>query len=92
MYESPIRLIESQLRTEVENEIFRAIQEVGVDVDKDELIKALQYDRDQYQKGYEDGIKDLADKLKAEKFTHRNFGKLVYVEDIDNIAKYLTEQ
>lgn len=63
MYESPIRLIESQLRTEVENEIFRAIREVGVEVDKEELIKALQYDRDQYSKGYADGVKEFAEKI-----------------------------
>ena len=28
---------------------------MGVNVDKDELIKALSYDRDQYEKGYSDG-------------------------------------
>lgn len=30
-------------------------QTVGFAVDKDELIKALNYDRDQYNKGYRDG-------------------------------------
>lgn len=63
MYESPIMLIERQMRTEVEKEVFRAIKEVGVDVDKDELIKALQYYRDQYSKGYSDGVKEFAEKV-----------------------------
>ncbi len=38
----------------MEGEILKAVQNVGVNVDKDELLKALQYDRNQYQKGYAD--------------------------------------
>lgn len=30
---------------------------MGVNVDKDELVKALAYDRGQYEKGYADGIR-----------------------------------
>ena len=45
----------------LEDSVCEAVQSVGVNVDKDELIKALQYDRDQYNKGfvagYEQGIK-----------------------------------
>lgn len=33
-------------------------QHIGVDVDKEELTKALKYDREQYQKGYKDGKRD----------------------------------
>ena len=62
MYESPIELITSNIMTEIkefqEEQIYKAIQNVGVNVDKDELKKALLYDRRQYQKGYEDGIKE----------------------------------
>ena len=32
----------------------RAVQSYGINVDKDELIRALQYDREQYYKGYAD--------------------------------------
>ena len=53
-YQSPIEVIQSQMRSQIEGEIYRAVMNVGVNVDKDELLKALQYDRDQYQKGYED--------------------------------------
>jgi hypothetical protein len=53
-YKSPIEVIQSQRRNQIEGEIYRAVMNVGVNVDKDELIKALQYDRGQYQKGYED--------------------------------------
>ena len=38
----------------LDNEILKAVQNVGVNVDKEELLKALQYDRGQYQKGYDD--------------------------------------
>lgn len=55
MYKSPIELISGELRTEIKNKISKAIQDVGVFVDKEELIKALEYDRQQYEKGYEDG-------------------------------------
>lgn len=55
MYVSPINIIQGELNVQVENEIIKAVREIGVDVDKDELIKALKYDREQYQKGYEDG-------------------------------------
>lgn len=57
-YESPIEVITSQVRLQSEialgKEIMKAVWKVGVNVDKDELLKALAYDRKQYQKGYED--------------------------------------
>ena len=55
MYESPITIIRSQLQIECENEIMKAVARIGVNVDKEELFKALQYDRQQYEKGYADG-------------------------------------
>lgn len=55
-YESPINIISSALRIEIENETLKAIKDVGIDVDKDELIKALKYDRGQFEKGYWRGL------------------------------------
>ena len=40
-------------------QIFKAVQNVGVNVDRDELIKALRYDRDQYKKGYADRDEEI---------------------------------
>lgn len=54
MYQSPIDVIVGQMNLRMENEICKAVQNVGVTVDKEELLKALQYDRGQYQKGYKD--------------------------------------
>lgn len=62
MYESPIRLLVQQLETSIreqqEKQIFEAVQKCGVDVDREELIKALAYDRAQYAQGYSDGRAD----------------------------------
>ncbi len=58
-YKSPIEIVATQLRIDreksLEKGIFEAIQSVDITVDREELIKALRYDRDQYEKGYTDG-------------------------------------
>lgn len=54
MYKSPITIYQNQMEKKVENEIFKAIKSFHVDIDKEELLKALKYDRAQYQQGYED--------------------------------------
>ena len=53
-YQSPIELIMSSLQTSLDGEIYKAVQNVGINIDKDELLNALQYDRGQYMKGYAD--------------------------------------
>lgn len=63
MYESPITIVYGDIQTEFKREteslIVRCVQNVGVDVNKDELVKALSYDRDQYDKGYADAKADI---------------------------------
>lgn len=67
-YESPIKIAIGEFQMEqkkrIEGDVFLAIQEYGITVDKEELIKALQYDRDQYRKGYEDGVQAKADTVR----------------------------
>lgn len=63
MYKSPIDIIYGQIETQLEGDVLRAVQKVGVDVDKHELLRALQYDRDQYEKGYADGKRDAINEL-----------------------------
>lgn len=67
MYKSPIEKIYGELQTQMvqedENMVMKAIRKVGINVDKEELIKALQYDRNQYTKGYEDCKKDVLDEI-----------------------------
>ena len=53
-YQSPIELFTSQCCSSIEDAIYKSVLNVGIDVDKEELLKALKYDREQYQKGYDD--------------------------------------
>lgn len=59
MYESPIEMIQGiineQMKQEEDRYVYEIEQQVGFHIDKDELIKALNYDRDQYNQGYADG-------------------------------------
>lgn len=54
MYESPISIWVDKMQTQMEDDVVKAVQRYHINVDKDELVKALRYDRDQYEKGYDD--------------------------------------
>ena len=57
MYESPIMQYIGQMQAKMESELlYKVEQTVGYYIDKDELVKALKYDRAQYEKGYSDGL------------------------------------
>lgn len=55
MYESPIKVLQSQWEMQMEGEIMKAVIKQGILVDKEELLAALKYDRDQYDKGFAAG-------------------------------------
>ena len=57
MYESPIKVFQGNLEMQFEGEILKAVQRADITVDRDELIRALRYDREQYQKGFDDARK-----------------------------------
>lgn len=73
MWDSPINITEiqdsfvSEIKNRTEEMVFTEIKRIGIDVDKEELIKALTYDRNQYEKGYADGyaeaIREFSGKL-----------------------------
>ena len=74
-WESPITKIMGEIQNQIvkqdeENCTFAIEQSIGYSVDKNELIKALNYDREQYDKGYRDGVKETfkaeLEKIKAE--------------------------
>lgn len=66
MYKSPIEVIYGQTMKTMDDDIFRAVCSYDINVDRDELIRALKYDRDQYNRGYEDGKRDaLADLVRC---------------------------
>lgn len=55
-YESPITLIQEDVgnayNSWVEDNVFKMVSSMDIKVDRDELIKALKYDRQQYERGY----------------------------------------
>ena len=57
MYESPIKIIIGQIKTNYEDAIYSAVQNVGINVDREELLKALEYDRGQFEEGFKEGEK-----------------------------------
>ena len=66
MYESPITLLKTQtdnfvkvVNEKTDEVIFKAVVNVLPQVNKEELIKALEYDRGQYIKGYQDRDKEI---------------------------------
>ena len=60
-YESPIQVFENDLGTkitqEIEHAVFRKVMKLGVSIDKDKLMRALEYDRNQYAEGYNQGYR-----------------------------------
>lgn len=72
------------LAGEVDNLVLESCVKVGCHVDKDELEKALRYDRDQYVKGYEDGKRDAAAAIEG-------LVKSVHIRDkhLDELNQYI---
>lgn len=68
-YESPINIVQQLVQTDVaenvDKQVYTAIHQVGVVVNKDELIKAINYDRNQYEEGYKNGYKKAKEDLKT---------------------------
>lgn len=94
MYESPITKYMSDIETQIQKQeteqmMLTVSRAIGYNVDKTELLKALQYDREQYTKGYKDGRKDMLNEIKEEiQKTYENTGfscLLVALEKIDNL-------
>ena len=65
-YQSPVEIVSQNIREKFEGDVMQIIHSYDIHVAKDELVKALQYDRDQYKKGFADGSKLRMDKIKAE--------------------------
>ena len=54
-YDGLMEKIEKEFADHIDEAVIRAVLETNVEVDRDELIRALRFDRCQYQKGYSDG-------------------------------------
>lgn len=67
MYKSPIELLVTDIQNQIvkqhDEEIYKAVLHYIPNIDKEELIRALQYDRGQYEKGYVDGKREAMDSI-----------------------------
>ena len=55
-YQPPVEQICKNIEVKLEGDVYKKVIYYGVHVDKEELMKALKYDRDQYKKGFFDGL------------------------------------
>lgn len=75
MWESPINAIYEAQQNAFDGAVLSAVMKVGIDVDKEELIKALAYDRRQYEKGYADAKAEIV-RCKDCKHWTQSMGKM----------------
>ena len=80
MYDCPISeqvgAIELMMREEHDRNIVRAVQKIGIDIDKEGLVEALNHDRKRYEEAYQKGWDDC---------------KKHYEEKLARIAKEATD-
>ena len=58
-----VNQISNEVAEDTDNFVFRAIQKVGVNVDRDKLIQALQADRARYEEAYRRGFEDCMKRM-----------------------------
>lgn len=81
MYQSPIEAILKDVEIAFDKEVLKAVQKVGINVDAEELRKALVFDRGQYDKGYADGEWELFTLI-----TSAYYGKQYYFLQDDGLV------
>lgn len=100
MYKSPIELfitdIQHQVTEKCEEACYEAVLHYIPNVDRAELLKALEYDRGQYEKGYADGKRDAVVHARwdrrNEDYCCTNCGATAIHHDLDGetVAWYMT--
>lgn len=60
-YESPIQIFmqetQVEINHEIDREVYRRLAKISVDINRDELMRALNYDRMQYAEGFKQGYR-----------------------------------
>ena len=59
MYKSPIEIVMEELFQKMDEDFENSVFKAEQNVDKEELLKALIYDRGQYDEGYEDAMNEV---------------------------------
>lgn len=89
MYNSPIELFKGDMNVELEGTILRAVANVDVNVNKEELLKALNYDRKQYEKGYQDAMNEVK-QPRPLKYEEIKAGMYIWDNELKQCAKVET--
>lgn len=109
MWDSPITKVSTDIQTRLaeaeEGKIMMIVEEtIGYHVDKEKLIKALNYSKEQYNKGYAEGCDDVYSKIKQAideitdqgAYFHEIAGNTDYVKGIsfclDVLNKYFNKE
>lgn len=82
-YKSPIDIIQEEMRTKFDNKILEAVLKFDIRVNIDELIKALEYDRNQYLEGYKEA-KEIYEKAldkACEELAYRDNRLIMSIEE-----------
>ena len=102
-WQSPIHMIQEEIAQKVandlDNQVYQATMKVGIEVDKDELVKALEYDRNQYQKGYMDGFFNAEKEITnisiigfIDEFTDELYNLVADADDVNPVDWYKVEE
>ena len=68
-WQSPIEIMMGQMQTKIDGDIMKAVQSYGINVNEAELIKAINYDRNQFEKGYISGKTEKTSEWIKDDFT-----------------------
>lgn len=78
-YKSPIEIFINDVNYNMEQAVLSAVSKCEIKVNKDELVKALAYDRQQYEEGYKNAMKQMSKPLTEKDYLelHDRFGEYV---------------
>lgn len=86
MWESPIRILQTGIETQIEDDVIKAVCKYGIDIDKDRLLEILCGDRSSYDKGYADGKREVCERIVERLEEYRRF------EDHDSLDRQVIDR
>ena len=96
LFDCGIHKIQQEMETQFENNVLKAVQEVGISIDKPQLERAILDAKSFYDDGYKDGkmlLELVYKKLKALSYTDFDCHEVVSDEDIDLVfSEYIDLQ
>ena len=95
MYTPPIQLFIKEETAKIEDMLYTQIKKIGIDVDKEELFRALRYERDQYNEGYKEGkarvIEEITKRMLARAQEYENLDYFITAQEFRYFAEEIKE-